>query len=241
MEGREQIQLLKELQGLQTELTVLNKRLKKNQDAKAQIQEVLTNNQADLSEGTEALEVLKKSYREMESDTRIANDNVRKLNAKLNMVKTNKEYHALLKEIEEIKRDVSSMEDRMLVQLDELSAKEEVLKAQTELLTQTEKKSTKDCIEIDQDDSECQKRLEALNQARQELLDKLPAGLRTTYGRVVRNQSNGLAVAPVVNSVCGGCNVNIPPQMYNELQRCDTVQLCPSCQRIIFWPTCCDD
>jgi predicted nucleic acid-binding Zn-ribbon protein len=40
---------------------------------------------------------------------------------------------------------------------------------------------------------------------------------------------------PAVNSICNGCNVNIPPQMYNELQRCKSVKLCPNCQRIIYW------
>lgn len=241
MEGKEQIRLLKELQGLETELTILNKRQKKNMAAKAQIQSAVAKSQAVVIEGTEALEVLKKTYREMESDTRSANDQVRKLNAKLNMVKTNKEYHALLKEIEEIKRDVSNTEDRMLTRLDEVESKEAALQAEEDLLTQSQEKSVETCAEIDQDDSACKDRLTTVTDARQELMDKLPASLRTMYTRVVKGQSNGLAVAPVISSVCSGCNVNIPPQMFNELQRCDIVKLCPSCQRIIYWPACCDE
>ena len=45
----------------------------------------------------------------------------------------------------------------------------------------------------------------------------------------------GLAVAFVENTTCSGCHVNIPPQMYNELQRRDSLKFCPNCQRIIYW------
>jgi len=29
--------------------------------------------------------------------------------------------------------------------------------------------------------------------------------------------------------------MNIPPQLYNVLQRGQTVETCPSCHRIIYW------
>jgi len=35
--------------------------------------------------------------------------------------------------------------------------------------------------------------------------------------------------------VCSGCNVNLPPQMYNEIQRFDRIRFCPNCQRIVYW------
>jgi predicted nucleic acid-binding Zn-ribbon protein len=44
----------------------------------------------------------------------------------------------------------------------------------------------------------------------------------------------GLAVVPVKDAVCHGCNVNLPPQLYNELFRCDSLRFCPNCQRIIY-------
>ena len=45
----------------------------------------------------------------------------------------------------------------------------------------------------------------------------------------------GLAVVSVRNGTCQGCNMNIPPQLYNVLQRGVTVETCPSCHRIIYW------
>jgi len=45
----------------------------------------------------------------------------------------------------------------------------------------------------------------------------------------------GLAMAPVKNGTCQGCNMNIPPQVFNQLQRGDTIELCGTCNRIIYW------
>jgi len=39
----------------------------------------------------------------------------------------------------------------------------------------------------------------------------------------------------VRNGTCQGCNMNIPPQLYNQLQRGDTIELCGTCNRIIYW------
>jgi len=51
----------------------------------------------------------------------------------------------------------------------------------------------------------------------------------------VKRLSGAVAIVPAIASVCQGCNMNIPPQMYNELQRFDGIKFCPHCQRIIYW------
>jgi predicted nucleic acid-binding Zn-ribbon protein len=48
-------------------------------------------------------------------------------------------------------------------------------------------------------------------------------------------RKGGIAISQVVNATCSGCNMNIPPQMYNELQKRDSLKFCPNCERIIYW------
>ena len=45
----------------------------------------------------------------------------------------------------------------------------------------------------------------------------------------------GLALVPVHNGTCRGCNMNIPPQIYNTIQRGNSIELCGNCNRIIYW------
>jgi predicted nucleic acid-binding Zn-ribbon protein len=67
--------------------------------------------------------------------------------------------------------------------------------------------------------------------------DKISASVRPDvlkrYGNI--RIRKGLALAPVSNGTCRGCNMNIPPQLYNVLQRGNSVETCPYCHRIIYW------
>jgi predicted nucleic acid-binding Zn-ribbon protein len=51
----------------------------------------------------------------------------------------------------------------------------------------------------------------------------------------------GLAVVPVKNGTCQGCNMNIPPQLFNILQRGNTIEVCGTCNRIIYWDKLMED
>jgi hypothetical protein len=45
----------------------------------------------------------------------------------------------------------------------------------------------------------------------------------------------GMALAPVKGGTCQGCHMNIPPQLFNVLQRGTSIEICPNCNRIIYW------
>ena len=45
----------------------------------------------------------------------------------------------------------------------------------------------------------------------------------------------GLAVVAVKDGTCRGCNMKVPPQLYNTIQRGSSLELCPNCHRIIYW------
>src|SRR5262249_21011802 len=56
------------------------------------------------------------------------------------------------------------------------------------------------------------------------------------YDRV-RGARAGLGIVPAVAGRCKGCNMMVPPQQFNEIQRGSTLHSCPSCHRILFVPT----
>ena len=51
----------------------------------------------------------------------------------------------------------------------------------------------------------------------------------------------GLALVPVKNGTCQGCNMNIPPQLFNTLQRGNSIEVCGNCNRIIYWDKLMED
>ncbi|MGD9177221.1 MAG: hypothetical protein PVJ35_04710, partial [Desulfobacterales bacterium] len=94
----------------------------------------------DIDEQQTEIEELNQKYRSYESDVRLNLDNIKKSEAKLSSVKTNKEYQSSLKEIDDLKAKISTLEDEMIEFLDRIEGAENTLqtkmKAYSELQTQ---------------------------------------------------------------------------------------------------------
>ncbi len=150
-------------------------------------------------------------------------------------VKTNKEYQAMLKEIEDAKAEVAQREDSIL----ELMEKIELLSRQTgESETELEKRRA----ELEEskrkllaDNGQVEERLSRLSALQEEVRVNVEPDLLKRF-RFLLERQGGVAVAAVVNGVCQVCHMNIPPQKFIELQRDETIHQCPHCYRFIYWP-----
>ncbi len=69
---------------------------------------------------------------------------------------------------------------------------------------------------------------------RSEQAMKIKASILRKYD-TLRQRRKGLAVVNVVDGVCQGCFMAIPPQLFNRLLRGDELFDCPTCQRIIHY------
>ncbi len=79
------------------------------------------------------------------------------------------------------------------------------------------------------------KKLLGLDAERKLVSNKIDPTLLEKYLILKERYQGGLVIVPVQDAICRGCNVNLPPQLYNELHRCDTLRFCPNCHRIIYW------
>ncbi len=191
---------------------------------------------ADAVQAAEAhLAELNKRYRELEGEARQQQDRAAKRGARLHEVKTNKEYQATLKEIDDIKAIVSGVEDEMLTLLDTIEAAKRNLETKKQDVADCSQVLADEAAAVEQAMAEDRKRLEALRQEREEIAGRVDPELMPIYLKARVQQPDQRAVAGVVNGVCQGCHMNIPPQLYNELQRQDDLKICPLCQRIIYW------
>ncbi|UCD90499.1 MAG: hypothetical protein JSW04_03395 [Desulfobacterales bacterium] len=178
---------------------------------------------------------MKKNYRDRESDFQMNLDREKKIQVKLRSVKTNKEYQSLLKEIEDVRVRNSKVEDEMIECLDNMDeAEKEVVSKKDEYLHVSARiiSEKKDIMKAAEQGKE---RLAELENDWESVSGKIDSGLLKTYDLIKERNKGRLAVVPVKDAVCHGCNVNLPPQLYNELYRGDTLKFCPNCQRIIYW------
>lgn len=172
----------------------------------------------------------KKKEKELEADK----EKIKKYESKLYEVKTNKEYQALLKEIEAAKTTNDKTEEDILMLMEKI----EELKSDYVNLSAQLKKKEKDfeqnrdklLKEVDTIDRDVKK----LKEERDNLLSIVNKELRTTYITLIERRG-GSAVVNLKNGVCLGCYMNIPPQLFIEATKNRQLILCPSCNRIFFF------
>ena len=187
-----------------------------------------------VEESKKKFEELNKLQSEKEDKLKKGIDNIKKTKDRLLEVKTNKEYQAILKEIETIEKKNGEIEDEIISGLDqidhmrtEVRQKEKEFEARRSQYEKEKIKMEKEISQLDRDLHDAEK---GTNVLRKQIRDELLKRYETIKGR-----RNGVAVASVWKEVCGGCHMNIPPQMYIELQRSLDLLTCPNCNRIVYW------
>lgn len=193
----------------------------------------LLETQTLLSDQEQKLDTLKKQYRSNENDVQMVEARIVKSKEKLGAVKTNKEYQSTLKEIDDLKEKASNIEDRMLADLDEMEVSEKTIGELKADLADVQS-------EVEQKQAEIRKKadmqlieVESLKKERMDIRGKMEPKLQTFYDKIKR-QGQGIAIAAVVEGVCQVCRMNIPPQLFNELMRMDSLRMCPNCQRVMY-------
>jgi predicted nucleic acid-binding Zn-ribbon protein len=233
---RDQIEFLVELQQkesaaakVQMELNELPEKLIQIESGLREIEEVINLKKENLAE-------LKKVYRNYDAEIRVNQERIKKREEQLRSVTTNKDYQAILKEISEIKKASSRLEDETLDCLDKIDAAESEIRDQeesyeAEAVEVSEKKSVLEASA----DSE-RRSLDKFSAQRDELSSKIDPELIRQY-EIIKSYSRGIAIVQVIDSICSGCNMNIPPQMYNELHRENELRTCPHCHRMVYVST----
>lgn len=160
-------------------------------------------------------------------------DKVKKWEGRLGEIRTPREYAALSREI-----DIARKTNEGIVeQLKELAAQgaemEKRLEAAEEQLSEREMASQEELAELAKRGAGYDDRVRALEARRDEVSKRVDPGLLSRYENIRRRRA-GIAVASVVGITCQGCNRSIPPQLSIVLQRADSIETCPNCQRIIY-------
>jgi uncharacterized protein len=231
--SREKIQSLVALQAVEADIRRVQALLAETPAKLAAIARELEAFEATLAEEDGQLQAVQKAYREQERETQVVLAQIRKSNERLATVKTNKEYQSILKEIDDLGRKNSLIEDDMLAFLDRIEAAEGAVKRKKAQVQALRLAADRQKDEIDRDNQQLTVRLTDLAQAGREAAQAVDPVLLERFRRVQEQVKQG-AVAPVIDAVCQGCHLNIPWQLFNELHRFDELTFCPHCRRIIF-------
>jgi uncharacterized protein len=230
---QEQMQLLKELQELDQELNGIGQRRRKQEEERSALcaEEERVQGMVDSLAGD--LETLQAQRREIAHALVLEQENVQKAEGRLPTIKTQKEYVAVLKEIDIAKKMNKEFSDRIQDKDAEIAnLSREKAEKEGELAAVSERVGSRRA-QIDVNLAEFDQTLTGKGAKREGLLQQLPVTLRKRYQLLMERRA-GLAVVEARSGACQGCHMHLPPQMYNRLFSTEEVQSCPHCSRLLF-------
>lgn len=229
----EEIAQLVSLQAIDLEIDKIDNGVKNEQEELDVRISALAEKEAFIGELEGKIITLERDRRTLEDEMTDKIAHVKERQSKMMQVQTGREQTALLKEIEDAKKSAKENEEKIveiMVQIETLTAQKEeesnLLKGEKELLTEETEKVRKAIEKINRG-----KKTKENSRTRES--KKVKDNLLKKY-TTLRERRNGLAVVNVLQGVCQGCFMAIPPQRFNMLLKGDQFFDCPTCQRIMY-------
>ncbi|MFQ5779608.1 MAG: zinc ribbon domain-containing protein [Nitrospiria bacterium] len=230
---KEQIGLLIQLQELDLELNH-QKDEQKNFPTKLKMAEQpLLQARAAFTELKATFEQLNKRRKDKELELQVAEEKIPKLKSRLTELKTNKEYHAHLLEIETAKREKEKIEEQLLMVMEEGDLFKKDLASKELILGAEEKKFASERKEMENRIRQISETAKGLEQEWASLAERIEEGLLKEYKRLYSNRK-GLAVAPLKGNICSGCHFSLPPQLVAEVKKQEKIITCSYCHRMLY-------
>ncbi|MEA3329010.1 MAG: C4-type zinc ribbon domain-containing protein [Candidatus Omnitrophota bacterium] len=162
-------------------------------------------------------------------------EDIKKYQVQLYQIKSNKEYKSLLTEIEGAKADNSVLEEEIIVILDEIDNTAEAISTEKENLKKEEDNLREAEQRVKNEIAQINGELTNLNEKRSKIVSQIEKTILTKYEHILKNK-NSLAMVPVMNGTCRGCQMDVPPQVINEIKMKENLVICENCSRILYIP-----
>jgi predicted nucleic acid-binding Zn-ribbon protein len=222
-----------ELQRLDSGLDSLEKIKKNFQSDIAAIDANIQSLKETLQTEKNGHEELMKWRKSQEIEMGTLDSHIVKYTRQQNDVKSSDQVTALGQEIEKSKLAKAAIEENILETLMKEDEQKAQIKKTTEILAEEEKRAAAEKTEIQQKITDCNKAIADKHVERTAQLAKVEEPYNRGYENL-RNKGKKLAVVAVTEeNNCGGCNMNVPPQVLHEIRQKMAIKTC-QCTRYLY-------
>jgi predicted nucleic acid-binding Zn-ribbon protein len=222
------------LQILDDRTAVLTKEIAALPKHTAEIEKKLESHQRRLDVDRAALTANQKGRKSAEIDIQAAEQKISKLKTQMMDAKTNDQYKAFQHEIDFCQQEIGSHETKILElmaaaePLDKAVKTAEAALAVEKKAVDAEKTSARERTAADQ------KEIDSLRQERTKIVADMTPKIASEYDRIRKGRA-GVAIAEVVSGRCSKCNMMVRPQFFQELKKGESIMVCESCKRMLYW------
>jgi predicted nucleic acid-binding Zn-ribbon protein len=232
---REDLRRLVRLQDVMLQVEGLNEKIAAVPEDVARLEKALLAAGDETEKGKTALKDLQKERRRLEMELMGVESKIQKYQSQLSEVKTNKEYQAILHEIEACRQERSRLDEKILLDMEESEKGDAACRRLEDGLKEARRRT-------EEGKKDLQRRLETLQadkaileKERQELQQSIQGLWLDPFLKIAR-QRKGLALVPVRDELCGGCHVRVMPKLIQEVRRSVGLIACDSCKRYLYVP-----
>lgn len=193
----------------------------------------LARDKGRLDAAREALDTSQKNRKQNEAEVQDLEERRSKYKGQLMDVKTNKEYTAMLQEIETVEREIRTREDRILEEMERAEGLVEDVKQEEGAFSAVEAAAKKENAEMDARKAQLDGERQKVAAGRDEVAGTVPEEPLQLYQKVARFRGTGLGEAQ--DGMCQACHVKLRPQMWVEVKQSEKLFQCPSCNRILYY------
>ena len=211
--------LVQKKEALPAELEAFNEAVKMEEAKKKSLEEENLN--------------LVKERRQEERDLEAKNETRKKFQDQLYQVKTNKEYSALMGEINNIRNEIEKLEEEILVLMEKSDEVEKKLASGNDLIREKQEQLEEARKSNEEETARINGKLQEWEKKREEKVAHIPAELLSRYERIRRGR-NGLGLVLVKNNACQGCFMELPPQVISEIKLGQRLIVCENCNRLLY-------
>ncbi len=230
----EDIKLLIELQDIDYWLGELERSKEYIPDMMSNLRQEMENIATELQEARERVQQAQVEAQELELKIAESKEHLEKYQEQMLTIKTNKEYDALVAQIEATKADIESREETYVTTLDEIDQLEKKIIELDERNEKVQKDNSERLSSLQQEIDSVEGKMEEKTTYRQTLKAKVPRNVMSVYQRV-RKGRGGDVVVRLKRGACGACYKQQTPQKIQLIRNGDSMQTCDSCGRILIW------
>ncbi|XXF76582.1 C4-type zinc ribbon domain-containing protein [Myxococcaceae bacterium GXIMD 01537] len=229
---REKLKALAELQKVDLEVAALRKAADVHPKQIAELERELGAARSAIEAERNRVADIERQKSQLEQNITDEKDKVKKWEARLAEQRSTREYSALAREIDIAKKANLTMADELVELTKTLAAAREGVKGKEGEFASRQEQLAGRMSTLRAKLTEAEGQVKQLEAQRQSSAATVDANLLRRYETVRKKKLP--AMVGVTNGTCQGCNMNVPPQLYNQLRTTLGTDICPSCNRIIY-------
>lgn len=229
---REKLKALAELQKVDMEAATLRKAADVHPKQIAELERELGAARSAMEAERARVADIERQKLQLEQNIVDEKDKVKKWEARLSEQRSTREYSALAREIDIAKKANLTMADELVELTKTLAAAREAAKVKETEFAGRQQQLGGRMSELRAKLAEAESQVKQLEGQRAGVAGKVDSNLLRRYEAVRKKKLP--ALVGVVAGTCQGCNMNVPPQLYNQLRTSLGTDVCPSCNRIIY-------